>query len=365
MTALIYLIFFSSGLAALVFEALWFRQAGLALGSSIWASSLVLAGFMGGLALGNGLAARYGDRVRNPVFAYAVAEVAIAVTGIAIVFWLPGLGVALTPLIDRLLAQPLLLNALRLGLAFLVLLVPSTAMGVTLPLLTRTLMRYHTEFGVVLGKLYGWNTLGATAGAIVGEVYLIGMLGIRGTALAAGAVNLAAGAASLWLSRRLSHRSEDVVTAPTAWHTPGSGPWLGAAFLSGFCLLALEVTWFRLLLLFVMGHAVAFAVMLSVVLAGIALGGLAAGRWFRTRPDAARVSAAIACTAGVACLASYALFPLVVGPFETTQIMTPSQILQVGLPLMFPVSLLSGILFTALALASATAPARRPPRPGP
>ena len=92
MTALLYAIFFASGASALIFETLWFRQAGLAFGNSVWASSLVLSGFMGGLALGNALAARYGDRLRNPVRAYAIAEVAIALTGVGLVYLFPVLG---------------------------------------------------------------------------------------------------------------------------------------------------------------------------------------------------------------------------------------------------------------------------------
>jgi spermidine synthase len=70
MTWLLYLIFFLSGAAALLFETLWFHQAGLALGNSVWASSLVLAGFMGGLALGNGLSGALGHRLQRPLRAY-------------------------------------------------------------------------------------------------------------------------------------------------------------------------------------------------------------------------------------------------------------------------------------------------------
>jgi spermidine synthase len=80
MTILICAIFFISGASALIFETLWFHQAGLALGNSIWASSLVLSGFMGRLALGNALAARYGDRLGNPVRVYAIVELAMGCT---------------------------------------------------------------------------------------------------------------------------------------------------------------------------------------------------------------------------------------------------------------------------------------------
>ena len=95
MTALLYAIFFVSGVSGLIFETLWFRQAGLALGNSVWASSLVLSGFMGGLALGNAAGARYGARFRNPVRAYALAEAAIALTGVGLVYLFPVLGAAL------------------------------------------------------------------------------------------------------------------------------------------------------------------------------------------------------------------------------------------------------------------------------
>ena len=69
------LIFFLSGTAALIFETRWFRQAGLALGNTVWASSIVLSSFMGGLALGNGLTARHGWKIQRPLRFYARLEV--------------------------------------------------------------------------------------------------------------------------------------------------------------------------------------------------------------------------------------------------------------------------------------------------
>ncbi len=308
MTALLYAVFFVSGTSALIFETLWFRQAGLALGNSVWASSLVLSGFMGGLALGNAAAARYGGLVRNAVRAYAIAEVAIAITGVALVYALPVLGAALAPLLRPLLDHPWALNPIRLTLAFVLLLIPSTAMGITLPLLTSTVVRDERPFGTALGQLYGWNTLGAVVGVVAGEMYLVGALGVRGTALVAGTLNLVAAAVALWLSKRAvssfpAHWNADAGRAFTARLADRKGPrrrgvrrggpsgspavsgsgtrWLAAAFLSGFCLLALEVVWFRFLLLFVKGHSLALALMLGIILTGIALGGLAAASWLR------------------------------------------------------------------------------------
>jgi spermidine synthase len=354
MTALLCAIFFVSGASALIFETLWFHQAGLAFGNSVWASSLVLSGFMGGLALGNALAARYGDRLGNPVRIYALVELAIALSGVGLVFLLPAFGAALAPWFHPLLEHPWILNPIRLFIAFLLLLIPSAAMGVTLPLLTKALIAADSNFGRVLGRLYGWNTLGAVMGAVVGEMYLIGALGIHGAAFTAGALNVVAAAVAAWVSTQSPSPSPAVVdSARRMIHGNTGMRWLSAVFLSGFCLLALEVVWFRFLLLFVMGHTVAFALMLGVVLAGIALGGLAASQWLRRWPNAHRWASPIAFAAGFLCVGSYAVFPLVIGPFSSSPyvITETVDILRVALPLMFPVSFLSGIFFTLIGAA--------------
>ncbi len=135
MTPLLCALFFLSGIAGLLFETLWFRQAGLAFGNSVWASSLVLSSFMAGLALGNGLAARFAGRLALPLRAYAALEIGIAVAGVALVFRLEALTPWLMPVLQPLLDVPWLQNLVRLGLGFVLLLVPATAMGATLPVI--------------------------------------------------------------------------------------------------------------------------------------------------------------------------------------------------------------------------------------
>ena len=129
MAFMLCLILFGSGAAGLIFETIWFHQAGLAFGNSVWASSLVLSGFMTGLGLGSLLVCRFGDDLRRPMRAYAWLELTIAVTGVVVGIFLPRLSPILAPLLGGLADQPWLLNPLRLGLVFLFLLVPSTAMG--------------------------------------------------------------------------------------------------------------------------------------------------------------------------------------------------------------------------------------------
>jgi spermidine synthase len=350
-TALLFhAVIFASGVSALIFQTLWFRQAGLAFGNSMWASSLVLSSFMAGLALGNGLSARYGDRLRHPVRAYAIVEIVVGLAGAALVYLLPLFGPVFAPLLRPLLDQPWILNPLRLGIAFLALLIPSSAMGFTLPLLTKALTAQTRQFGAALGSLYAWNTFGAIVGVVACEVSLIRIFGIRGTAILAGALNLLVAGAALRLpveGRKPAQRPDrnEVLVQSSGRR------WLAAAFLSGLCLLALEVVWFRLLLLFVMGHSTAFAMMLAVVLTGIGAGGLVASAWLRFSPHAIGWTAPLFAGAGVLSIASYVAFPAVVRPFETHQIQSIADIWRVSWPLMLPISLVSGVIFTLIGAA--------------
>lgn len=349
MPLLLCTVFFLSGASALIFETLWFHQASLAFGSSVWASSLVLSGFMGGLALGSATAVWKGDRLGPPVRAYAILEAVIAITGVALVFLLPALGTLTTPLLRPVMDTPWILNPARLLIAFVVLLVPSTAMGLTLPLLTEALVAADPGFGRALGRLYGWNTLGAVTGAIVAETTLIGALGIHGTGIAAGSLNLVAALVAAALARSPGGNLAAMERpAPPRFRID---VWLGAAFLSGFALLALEVIWFRFLLLFVVGTTLSFAVMLAVVLAGIALGGLAGGFWLRRDPEASRFAVIVSLAAGLCCALGYAGFPLIVAPFGNREITGFAGVLRVSVPLILPVALLSGATFTLLGAA--------------
>ena len=343
MTLALCLTFLLSGAAALLFETLWFRLAGLAFGNSVWASSLVLASFMAGLALGNFLAAWRGQRLGRPLRAYAFLEGIIGLTGLGLVFLLPVLTGVLAPIFRPFAESAWALNTLRLGAAFVLLLVPATAMGATLPVLVKALSRDDANFGRVLGRLYAWNTLGAVLGAWAGEGFLIGRLGLRGTGLVAALLDGAAALCALLLSRR---RGETFATgrAPAGPALDASASRvLLAAFLSGGLLLALEVVWFRFLQLFLKGTAVAFAVMLSVVLAGIAAGGFAASRWLGRRPGANRFAPHLALAAGFTTIWRYGAFPYA-GQFVGDQAHTAL----FSLSLMFPVCVASGALFTLL-----------------
>ena len=194
-------VLFFSGAGALIFETLWLRLSGLAFGNSVWAAALILSSFMAGLALGNALAASTRILRLRPLKFYAALELLVAFFGCTIVFGLPILGDLMRPLWQTLWNHQPMLLGLRFVVSFLILLLPTTAMGLTLPVIIEDPILGETEFGRAIGLLYGSNTLGAMLGAVLGEAYLIGAFGLYGTSIAAGATLCAAAAIALTVAK--------------------------------------------------------------------------------------------------------------------------------------------------------------------
>ncbi len=350
MTAILCAIFFLSGASALIFELLWFQLAGLTFGNSVWATSLVLAAFMAGLALGSGLVGFKGHKIKTPFRFYAVLEITIGVSGFLLVLLLPNLTQIFVPVYRALLGHNLLLNSFKTITAFCLMAAPACAMGATLPVLVNALSLHSNQesrnFGRVLGILYGWNTFGAFVGVLSGELFLVKWLGIRGAGLLAACLNLLA-AAGAWFYRKQKKAPETF---------PRKGFWtsqsfslskvLAVGFLSGFTVLALEVIWFRFMLLFFSATTLNFSLMLATVLLAISLGGMVASKWFRVRPDVDRFLAGMLVFNGIIVVLLYTNFGFFYGLIKMFS--DQVRLLYLSLFLIFPVSFLSGVIFTML-----------------
>ncbi len=343
-------ILFLSGIGALIFETLWLRLSGLAFGNSVWAAALILSSFMAGLALGNALAVSARIRRWRPLYLYAVLEVLVAFFGCTIVFGLPALGNWMRPVWQTFWNyQPTLLG-LRFVVSFLILLVPTTAMGLTLPVIIEDPALRQTNFGRVIGFLYGSNTLGAVVGALLGETYLIAAFGLHGTGLAAGLASCLAAVIAL-LVAKYSGDMSSLSKFPLRLDASYRPPWrlLLVSFGTGCILLCLEVVWFRFLHLYVASSPTAFAIMLAVVLAGIGFGGIVAGTIHRGSARLNHLLPVLLLLAAIAALLSYLFFPENVaqsrsGVFDLSW----RAAVLVSIALMLPVAFLSGILFPSL-----------------
>lgn len=283
--AVLLLLFFCSGVSGLIYQVLWLRLLSLVFGVTAFAASTVLAAFMTGLALGSVMAGRLLTRARRPLLVFGMAEILIGVSALATPYALDA-ATALYRALHGVGSDSLaLLTAVRLLTGFVVLLVPTMLMGLTLPILSASSLVRGSAFGSRVGALYAVNTAGALLGATLTGYYLIGALGIERSFLLGTVLNIAVGLVAIALDRRddLAPAAVAEIAVTTPVTTPSVPPSLIGAvvFLSGLVALALEIVWFRMLVQYLAATTYAFTTMLATVLAGIAIGGAAASRLLR------------------------------------------------------------------------------------
>ena len=270
-------LFFLSGATGLVYELLWVRLLYQSFGSTIQSVTTVVAAYMGGLGLGAWLLGRRADRHPRPAALYGRLEIAIGVFGIVSPAVLGLARHAYVGAAAALGAGSLGSLGLRFGLAALVLLVPTTLMGGTLPVLTRALT--GTDRAALkrwLGRLYALNTLGAVVGAALAGFVLIEHVGIRASLWVTAAVNVGLGAAAIALARPIPAlpatidpgREPGVPRHRDALHTVA----LVLLGCTAFASLLDEIAWTRVLVMVVGGSTYAFTLVLVVFLLGIGLG---------------------------------------------------------------------------------------------
>ncbi len=290
-TPLVLLLFTLSGVSGLIYEIVWIRQLSHLLGGTSYAISIVLAAFMGGLALGSRFFGARADGTARPLRLYAYLEFGIAALA-ALIYLLISFAPPAYIVIARLMPGPTL-GVLRALIALLLLLPPTFLMGGTLPLLSRVIVRDKERLGSGLGLLYGVNTFGAVLGSFFTGFVLIAALGHAGSTLLAVCINLLIGIAIWSIDRRLDPMppAEPEPPRPTQVEGAGSeaiappldgemdGRLLAVLFaLSGFASLGYELYWSRGLQHFLGNSTYAFSAMLSTFLLGLALGGWLGGR---------------------------------------------------------------------------------------
>ena len=271
--------FVFSGATGLIYEVLWARMLGLVFGATTLAVSTVLAAFMGGLALGSTLAGRLGQRIRKPVSTYGWMEIGIAVYALLVPF--------LFRWVDNLYAliwqqfQPgfFTFSLWRFLLSCLMLLLPTTLMGATLPVLSAALVRHGST---AVTRLYACNLVGAIVGTLAAGFVLLPSFGVRTTIIIAAAINLLVGVIAIAAQRRTATRIEEVAAdeADAVVATDGSRFWYFAALASGFVTISTQVSWTRILTMVIGSSTYAFSIVVALFLIG-----LAGGAWFIGRKD--------------------------------------------------------------------------------
>jgi spermidine synthase len=281
--ALFGVLFLVSGATGLVYELVWTRDLYLFFGSTIHSITTVVAAYMGGLGLGAYLLGRLADRRANPARLYGVLEIGIGVFGLVSAWVLEGVGSAYLAVARVLSPGVWPATGMKFLFAFTVLLVPTFLMGGTLPVLTRAFAGARLEgYRRQLALFYGLNTLGGVLGCALAGFVLIERVGLRGTLLGVGVLNLALGAAALLLARRPVQEAAlpaDAETPPAPAEPADERTRRLAIWLIGvtaFASLLYEIGWTRVLVLVLGSSTYAFTTILAAFLAGIGLGSLLA-----------------------------------------------------------------------------------------
>jgi spermidine synthase len=275
-----YVLFTVSGFAGLIYESIWTHYLKLFLGHAAYAQSLVLIVFMGGMALGSGLCARWSTRIANPLLAYALVEAVIGVLALGFhETFVAATDFSYAAILPALGTEWLALGA-KVAVCCLLILPASVLLGMTFPLMSAGLVRaVPSSSGQSIAMLYFTNSLGAVAGVLASGFMLIEWVGLPGTLRTAGALNLAL-AAAVWLLARPEHIAARLAPlAPDAERGGDSARLLLAvAFLTGLASFIYEISWIRMLSLVLGSSTHSFELMLSTFILGLALGGLAVRR---------------------------------------------------------------------------------------
>lgn len=285
------IVFVLSGIAGLLYQSVWSHYLGLTLGHAAYAQTLVLAIFMGGMAIGAWLASRFAINWRRLILGYAVVEAVIGVLGLIfhpIFVWytdvsqsdvLPAIGHASMAHVYQWLTATLMIAP------------QSILLGATFPLMSAGLIRVVPgQQGETLGGLYFTNSLGAAIGALIATFVLLPLVGLPGTLLTAGLLNIFV-ALLAWALSKYLRESEASEGFPTAQVADGGEPIeradvlrlgrvvLWATAVSGAASFVYEIGWIRLLNQALGTTIHSFELMLAAFILGLAFGGL----WVRKR----------------------------------------------------------------------------------
>jgi spermidine synthase len=316
--AIPFLLFFVSGLSALLYEVLWLKDLGLLFGNTSYAASTTLAAFFAGLSAGGAFWGRRSARFKNPLLAYSALELGVALFALVYVVLSRGYTVAFPTAFSALQNHRDLLLFTRFVMAATLLFPPAFFMGGTLPVMSQYLVTREELLGRTGTLLYAVNTMGAVFGAFLAGFYLPLALGYRASYLLAVSLNAGIALAAFALGRATPSYPRDIQPPPEPVDTHEPAPSaalldprlaLGIALGSGLASLSLEVLWTQMFKQVTQNTVYSFSLVLVTFLLAMALGSLLAHYLCRrTRVNSFAVLSALLGASGVTVAMSPWLF---------------------------------------------------------
>ncbi len=288
----ILLCFFLSGAVGLIYEIVWMKMLTLVIGNTVFSVTTVLTAFMGGLALGSYLAGRLIDKSKNPLRIFGVLEGIIGAYALVLPLLIAGTEPLFRFIYQNFEMSFYSLSLLRFLICGILLLLPTTLMGATFPVLSKYFVERKTHLGWTIGKLYGVNTFGAVLGSFGAGFILIPLLGRTWTIYSAAFINLSIGAAVLLLNRagnreklekNRQRRKKEGVGKEKGRSSLTIGVVMIGIGLSGVAAMIYQIAWTRVFTLFIGSSVYAFSLIVTSFICGLALGSLVIARFIDRR----------------------------------------------------------------------------------
>ncbi len=315
--AVLFAVLFFSGVSALIYQIIWIRKFGLVFGVDVFTMATVLSAFMGGLAIGSLLFGRLSDRIKNPLSLFMLLEFGIGLFAITFPYTFRGLIHLYTPLIQGSGLSGYSAQLIKFLFSFIYLLIPTTLMGGTLPVIFKFFIKRLNNLGWHVSNLFAVNNLGAVAGCFLAGFILIKSFGITASLYIAAFLNLVNALAVYFIFRRrvLSEKLPEEVSMPGETESANklSKPMLRLVLwvfaIEGFTTLAFEVIWTRIFIGFSYDKTTYFfsIIVLSVIF-GLSAGSLITSRWIDRRKNLVNLLALLEILTGLVSMALLILF---------------------------------------------------------
>ncbi len=281
-----YFIFTLSGFSGLIYESIWTNYLKLFLGHAAYAQTLVLAIFMGGMAVGSWICSKYSLRWKNLLVGYALVEGLIGFLALLFhTFFVHAVQLSYNSILPHLTVAAVA-SIYKWSLSALMILPQSVLLGMTFPLMSAGILRMSPQrSGRTISLLYFANSIGAAVGVLMSGFILIRLVGLPGTIRIAGLMNIAL-ALSVWFLIRggsMADAEFEVGHGSSVVEQSGGRTllFLAASFITGTASFMYEIGWIRMLSLVLGSSTNAFELMLSAFIFGLAFGGL----WIQRRID--------------------------------------------------------------------------------
>lgn len=282
--ALILAILFSAGLSGLIYEVVWSRVLTLTFGGTVFAASAVLCAFMAGLAAGSWISGRIADGYKSETLLLSYVQFVLGALGLGLLPVFPLLTkfyVSVSRLLDP---GFYLLTVIRFFFSVLVLSLPAALIASVFPIVVKLSVSFGKRFGGSIALVYGIDTMGAVAGAILTGFVLLPYIGVIGTVCIASSLNFIAGltAVMIYRNKKPHETSADNTIENADAEGCSDGPLSPGArrvllfmfVVSGAAALSYEVLVTKVMVHLLWMHIHAVSTMLACFLFGLGLGSL-------------------------------------------------------------------------------------------